>query len=547
MDKQTTYRASERGVALIFALLAILVLSILAAAIMITSQSQSWTAINYRLTAQARYAAEAGVQSSMNWLSSATYSGHAITFASYDMTKNPVQYNGKAVVLSNMSGVTSNYPDATVVTAYSALGSSLPGVANTSYSTYATLLRMSPSSGVSWLPGTGGSVVQTWQITSQGAVGGVRSASVQVAETFERTGTPIFAYGLEATGSGCGALKFAGKDYTDSYNSSIGVYTSQTPGTQGNVATNGNVTLAGSGANAAKINGNVAAVNNTVGACPGAGLTDSSSGNYGTLKAVSPPLSPPLPWGCTTTPCYPPGTLVTAAQNVSTACASIPGCTKNTPATISLFDGGSAKTVNAFTLAPGSYGNITINAADVVHVSAGTYNINSINFATDGQFVVDSGPVVFNMVGNCASGCPTESGLPSGYSSTEIIYGAGYAGFNGCAPSGGTGVVANPNVYGSTTCGPSKTPYSGIPNNLQIVYGGTDTMRLGGMPNALVLYAPQAGYYTPGAPVGLYGSAVVKNFDDESGSPFHYDTGLQNSVMQVGQYRPVGGFSWSKF
>jgi hypothetical protein len=80
-----------------------------------------------------------------------------------------------------------------------------------------------------------------------------------------------------------------------------------------------------------------------------------------------------------------------------------------------------------------------------------------------------------------------------------------------------------------------------------MVYGGTATVRLGGMPNALALYAPASSYYTPGAPVGLYGSAIVKYFNDQSGSPFHYDTSLANTVTQVGPYRPVGGFSWSRF
>jgi hypothetical protein len=180
-------------------------------------------------------------------------------------------------------------------------------------------------------------------------------------------------------------------------------------------------------------------------------------------------------------------------------------------------------------------------------VSAGTYTVNSINFAQDGQFVVDSGPVVFQIAGNCSSGCPSESGLPSGYSSTEVIYGAGYAGLNACAPSGGKGVIANPDVYGSVTCGPSKTTFSGIPSNMQIVYGGTYTIRLGGMPNAAVIYAPNASYYTPGAPVGLYGSIITNNFNDASGSPWHYDTAEQNSVLKLGNFIPVGGFSWSKF
>jgi len=347
-----------------------------------------------------------------------------------------------------------------------------------------------------------------------------------------------------------------------------------------------------------------------VGACPGAGLTDSTTGNYGSLKALSAPLAPPNPWGCATLGpnCVPPGgPFSTAAQNISTGCAGITGCTGS--GTTVLIDGGGgsggggrgngqgnngngngnggsngggngqgnngnanglaggssssassttsgasslpisgtvapppgSSTVNVFTLAPGNYGNITLDGADVIHVSAGTYNINSINFGQDGQFVIDSGPVVFNMIGNCASGCKSES-LPSPMSSTEVIYGAGFAGFNGCA----NGVTANPNVYGSTTCGLSQTAFSGNPSNLQIVYGGNYSIRLGGMPNALLLYAPGAGYYTPGAPVGLFGSAIVQYFNDQSGSPFHYDTSLQNNVTQVGPYQLIG-FSWSKY
>ena len=222
---------------------------------------------------------------------------------------------------------------------------------------------------------------------------------------------------------------------------------------------------------------------------------------------------------------------------------------------MSIKDSGSSTTANVFTLAPGSYGNITINGADVVHVSAGTYAINSINFAQDGQFVVDSGPVILNLAGNCTvAGCPTESGIPStvtGVSSStnvnEVIYGAGNAGFNGCSG----GMTANPNVYSTSNiakaCGSAQTPFSGIPSQMQIVYGGTNLIRLGGMPNALVFYAPAAGYYTPGAPVGLFGSIVVKNYEDDSGSPFHYDLSLQTTVLQANGFKPIGGFGWSKF
>jgi len=160
METQTTYRKSERGVALIFALLAILVLTVLAVTIMSTSQSQTWTSMNYRLSAQARYAAETGVQETMNWLSSTNYP--TPTFASYTMTTNPVQYSGKAVVLSPVSGG-SNYPDATVVTNYGKVAAgTIPGVASPSYSTTARLLRMTSGGGAPRFPGRGGGAMQTW-------------------------------------------------------------------------------------------------------------------------------------------------------------------------------------------------------------------------------------------------------------------------------------------------------------------------------------------------------------------------------------------------
>jgi Tfp pilus assembly protein PilX len=542
MNRRTHRGRSERGVALIIALISILVLSTLVAGTIFVTQTQIWTSYNYRLTTQSRYAAEAGVQRTMNWLASSSYTAPTVFTGVYDLTKYPVQAtsNNQTVVLSALSGTSANYPTAAVQTAYNvALSSqSIPGIPNATFSTTATLLRMSAAGGVSWL-GSGG-VMQTWQITSVGSIAGLRNASVQVVATYERTATPMFNYAIEATGTGCGSINFNGTTVTDSYDSSLGVYSgTNSSNSGGSVATNGNLKLA----SGSKVNGTVYVPNTIVGACPD-GITKSGTGAYTSASALSGTLNPPLPWGCAATPCNPPGTLVTTAQDVSTSCLSISGCTKN--GTTSLTDGGSVKTANVFTLVPGSYGNVKIDSADVVHVSAGTYNINSLNFAQDGQVVVDSGPVVFNLVGNCASGCPSESGLPSGYSSTEVIYGAGYAGMNACAPSGGTGVTANPNVYGSTTCGSSKTAFSGIAGNLQVVYGGTDTIRLGGMPNAAVVYAPKAGYYTPGAPVGLYGSAVIKNFEDDSSSPFHYDRALQNSVMQVSNFIPIG-FSWSKF
>lgn len=528
MNNQASRNSSERGVALILALLLILVLGILAAAVMFTSQSQVWTSLNYRLEAQSRYAAEAGVQRTMNWLSN-NYTAPT-SFGSYTTTTNPVQYSGNAVVLSAVSGVSSNYPDSTVASAYNtALSSqSLPGITNATYSTYATLLRMNPVSGVSWLGGTGG-VEQTWQITAVGSITGVRNSSVQVVATYERTATPLFNYAVEALGTGCKALELAGSDYTDSYNSNNGVYSvanSQASG--GNVASNGNVYL-GSGAN---IKGTISDPNTVAGACPD-GIT--SSGTYSGKNTLTASLSVPLPWGCATTPCYPSPLPPTTTQTITSAavCATIAGCTSN--GTTTLYDNNKSTTVNVYTLAPTStsgttYGNLTIDNADVVHMSAGTYDINSLDFAKDGQIVVDSGPVILNVAGQ---------GFASG---STVLNSGGLSGINLCSG----GVTGNPGAYGVATCGSTKTPFSGIASQFQIIYAGAATIATTGAPFASVIYAPKSFVETTGAAVGFYGSIISNTFLEDSKAPVHFDNALLNSVLQVGPYKPVG-FSWSKF
>jgi Tfp pilus assembly protein PilX len=238
---------NERGVSLIVALLALLVISMLTAGLILVTQTEIWTTASYRELAQARYAAEAGVQNTINFLQ---YTYVAPTnFASYTMTSNPVSYNGNPVVLSAISSIASNYPDATQQTAFQTALSSqaLPGLGNASYSTSAKLLSMKQASGVSWL-GAGGGAVQTWQITSQGTINGVRSATVQVVATYTRTGSPLFNYPIEATSAACGSITFSRNgSLTDSYDSNNGPYSvTNSSTTGGNLATNGNVNL-GSG------------------------------------------------------------------------------------------------------------------------------------------------------------------------------------------------------------------------------------------------------------------------------------------------------------
>lgn len=508
MDKQKRCRKSERGVALILALLAIVLLGILAAGVAFTSQAQSWTALNYRQTAQSRYAAEAGIQSTMNWLASSGYSAPT-NFASYDMTKNPVQSGGNPVVLSATSG-SSNYPDSSVVSAYPT-SKSLAGVPNASYSTSATLLRMNPGGGVSWLAGGGaGNVIQTWQITSQGTVGGLRKATVQVTQTFERSATPLFTYGVAADGNSCPAVNFSGGSM-DSWNSANGSYGSTQQNSGGNIGTNGNVTLSGG---STVIHGTISDSSNiTVGSCPD-GITNNVGGPpypWDGLQKLNQTISYPNPTAPST-----PNTNINANSNTCWSGAPT-GCTTTTASNTICSSGTCTTTTGpAVQIAPGTYGNLTSNSN--LHLSAGTYNFNSLSL-NGGSITLDSTPVIINLGGTGIS-------------------------------SGGTLFTAN----SSTTINDG-----GIPSNLQLVSAccltGTPPAQMSNPP-VITMNSSSSAYaaiYAPNAYVHITGSShflgavVAQKVTSDSSGGFSYDVALANSLQQVGSFKPVGGFSWSKF
>ncbi len=132
MSRTLKCAKSQRGVGLVMALLTMLVLSVLAAGLLMVTNTEIGTTANYRLVTQARYAAEAGAQSTANWLMSNNPGPTNTT--GLDTATYPVQLtaNNSAVVLSAISGVSSNYPDSTVQSAFnSALGNqSMPGLTN---------------------------------------------------------------------------------------------------------------------------------------------------------------------------------------------------------------------------------------------------------------------------------------------------------------------------------------------------------------------------------------------------------------------------------
>ncbi|PYV18594.1 MAG: hypothetical protein DMG21_04470 [Acidobacteria bacterium] len=490
MAKRMNLAKPDCGVALLVVLIAILVLTALAAGIVLVTQTQVLASYNYRVATQSRYAAEAGVQRTMNWILN-SYTPPS-TFTSYDMTQYPVKSSGSSVVLSATSGVSSNYPDSTQQSAFNtALSSqSVPGISGAAFSTYATLLRMTGCPMISWLSGSAGGVPQTWQITSVGSVAGNESAQVQVVATYDRQTTAMFTYAVAATGSGCGSINLQGGAYTDSFDSDSGSYSSSVQTSGGNVATNGNMYLAGTNT---QVEGTFYGLNSSVGTSCSYGINNNSHATpaYQGTSLLSAPINYP-------TPAAPSPAPPTTAQSISGSCGAFSGCTNN-----------AAKDVS---LSPSyQYGNLNVSSGTTVHLATGTYNINSLTLG-----------------GNSVLSLTT---YPSGTATGPVIL--NFAGAGGVSP-----------VFDLS--GGSISNITADAGDVQIVYGGTGTITIAGGANSYgIVYAPNAPVTTSGSASWL-GAVVSNTFTDSGGAAVHYDAALNKCMLKVGPFLPVN-FSWSKF
>ena len=116
-----------------------------------------------------------------------------------------VKYNNAAVVCVS-TVASSNYPVTAIKTAFSnATLGTLPAAGVTvGYSASARLMAMLPITTYAGIQ----TVVQTWEITADGTIGGVPTATVQVVSTLEQQIVPAISNAAFATAGGCGALAF---------------------------------------------------------------------------------------------------------------------------------------------------------------------------------------------------------------------------------------------------------------------------------------------------------------------------------------------------
>jgi hypothetical protein len=442
---------------------------------------------------QARYGAESGVHKAVNFLlNSYTLPGDpSDPLAAYNTTVSPVTHNNQPVVLSAMTGVASNYPVGATQTAFNnAVQGTLQAGNAVQYSAYATLLSMrlvtTYGAGVS-------TVIQTWQITGDGMITGARTAQVEVSAVMERQIVGSHTYGVFATNNGCGAITFGGGSTSDSYDSANMTLSGGYPVTQGwggDVGTNGNLGATGN----AVIYGSLSTPRTGVGNCKSGavdaltatGQAQVTGGVIQLPQALSYP-TPALP-----NP-LPPTTNVSLPGNATCSSSGIP--------TANCTGGAGVLTLNPAG-SPLSMGNIKLTGGSTLHLMAGTYNINSISLAGNSNVIVDSGPVIINVVG-------TDENTPIDTSG---------------------GVVTNGTFD---------------PGNLQIVYAGTNTVKVsGGTGTSAMVFTPNAAVALTGGS-DFYGAILGASVTDAGGTHFHYDRHLANDFFTIGAYM-LSSFTWKK-
>ena len=321
-------KGRERGIALILVLLAMLVLSVLAAAIVFTARSETFASYNYKLDTQADYLAKAGIQRAINWFRSSHYravsESEANTYYTVTSTGSPFNLftsNASPVIcksgcpsanspvqLIGFGSGSSNYPDidnteSSARDVAAAFASDLNDPSNTRvtadsgdsgfFNVNAVLLNYQTVN-VGYLPPYATNPVEAWLITSKATWTGNSGSGTALATAEEEAIVqPIYLPTWANALYGFCSVTMQGSSgtCTDAFNSSLGAYGSGNPsvasgqcdstsvnnviGAGAAVGANGGVTL---GSNVT-VAGNV-----VIGASPSAGCA--ASGYSGSTSSV---------------------------------------------------------------------------------------------------------------------------------------------------------------------------------------------------------------------------------------------------------------------
>ncbi len=391
-------RTEQSGVALILAILVLFVLSSLAAAILFTVQTQSWTASNYRLDAQSQFLAETAAQRAASWFESA-YQPSTVTYSS---SPTGVSWNGAPVVLAAIDGQNSNYPDAATVNSfYAAMHDQMvaaPGFRGY-WAASATLLNWQPVPMPFGLPAQ---PMETWQVTAQGHVFNPQgTTTVEQVVTLSQFLQPLLSFAAFATSSACGAVNLLGGSITDSFDSSRGTYQQTRALLGGNLGSFGNVSIG----DHSTVNGSIEVPEPTVGSCPGNDVT------------------------------LGPGATVTGQQAGGALAAFLPLKTMATLPAVPPIQAGTGKLVvnKDQKLAPGKYGDIQVQGTAELTFTPGVYYVNSLTVSGNASVAIatdsgTSGAVILYVAGVgqttpvslTGNSLTNTTGIPANF---QILYG----------------------------------------------------------------------------------------------------------------------------
>jgi len=537
---------SERGVALILALFLTVAMSVLASSMMFLSQTETYSSMNYRMMSQARYAAEAGVQKAGNFLfDTAQYAKPGTIgtdpLANYDYTGSPVKYNGQPVVLSAVAGIGSNYPVPAVVTAFNnaAKGSLAAGNTTLNYGAYAKLLSMQTFDPYGMPPGGTPGVVQLWEITSQGTLGGARNAKVEVVALAEQPVWPANTYGAFATSATCGALYFHGNVTINSYDSTglTGGTSPSMSSTGGNVGTNGNLDIEGSVA----VQGNLYTPRTGVGSCSANAvnaLTETGSADVtGSMVQLpssviypTPPAPSPMPPTSTVSIT---GTTGACAALVAAATAvgqtfPVSWCTTSGSGSSQKITIDTSSTAGTLGTPPIQLPNVSLGSQVTLEIvahagPAQVVNVNSLDLTGGGKIAVkatvSNQSVLVNLAGKNADG--------SNMTTTPVMDFGGNSGGQFTNTSSCSGC----SLYDASM--------------LQFIYGGPGTLTFrGNSAAAATIYAPNATVNFNGT-TDLYGSVLGKTVTNGGNANIHYDRRLSRDYYIEGM-QMLGTFNWKR-
>jgi hypothetical protein len=260
-DAKRRPKRPGQGIALILVLLAMLVLSVLAAAIVFTARSETFASYNYKLDTQADYLAKAGIQRAINWFRSSHYrpiseseasnyylvtsSGSPFNLftsnASPVICKSGCPSNNSPVQLIGFGSGASNFPDindseSAPREVADAFASDLNDPANTrvtadandsGYFNVNAVLLNYQTVNVGYLPPLTTTPVEAWLITSKATWTGSSGSSTRVATAEEQaTVQPIYipTWGNALYGFCSVTMQGSSGTCTDAFNSSLGAY-----------------------------------------------------------------------------------------------------------------------------------------------------------------------------------------------------------------------------------------------------------------------------------------------------------------------------------